>query len=399
MPARRPGRGDDVNERQFRIVTGLIAVLLGLAAVFFGIKASSGALASKYRLLADFTAAGQGLQEKSDVKIHGVNIGQVKRVRLVNGQAEVSMDISSDQKVPVASKATIRPKTLFGEKFVDIDPGTAETTGPFLKNEGHIADTLGGFELEQVLADVYPILKAIKPEDLLVVLDTLAQAGQGEGPAINRQIQNFQKVADVQANHNADTAQFLTDLAKLSDELDKRAADVIGGAVALNDALPALNSRSDELSTALRQASRLSSDVADVLEANQPFLQKNVTENGRTLQNLYDHRAQIGPLVIGLREYFEIQAEAVRIPFGDGTMLAAIKLVLGEDCPTGRDLDRGGCLSTPGPSTGSSPAGPAGGAGVTQTPAPPSSLPPVSVPPLPLQGSKAVQQLLGGLLP
>ena len=387
-----------MSDRAFRIITGLVAVLLALAAVFFGIKASSGALAPKYRVVADFSDAGQGLQEKSDVKIHGVNVGKVKSVRLVQGQAEVSMDIESDQKVPTASKATIRPKTLFGEKFVDIDPGAAETSGPFLADHGRIKDTVGGFELERVLADAYPILKAIKPEDLLVVLDTLAQAGQGEGPAINRQIGNFQKVADVSANHNADTVQFLTDLANLSDELDKRAADVIGGAQSLNDALPVLNSRSDELSTALRQASRLSTDVADVLDANQSFLQKNVTENGKTLQNLYDHRAQIGPLVIGLREYFEIQAEAVRIPFGDGTMLAAIKLVFGEDCASGRNLDTGGCLaaSSPGPSAGAGSSGQAGVGGANQTAV---TLPPVTVPVPPLSGSKAVQQVLGGLLP
>src|SRR3954468_724132 len=137
-------RGIGMSERAFRIITGLVAVLLGLAAVFFGIKASSGALAPKYRLVADFSDAGQGLQEKSDVKIHGVNVGKVKGVRLVLGRAEVSMDIESDQKVPTKSKATIRPKTLFGEKFVDIDPGAAETSSPFLKDHGRITDTVCG---------------------------------------------------------------------------------------------------------------------------------------------------------------------------------------------------------------------------------------------------------------
>ena len=34
----------------------------------------------------------------------------------------------------------------------------------------------------------YPILKAIRPEEVTTLLDTLAQAGQGLGPEINRQI-------------------------------------------------------------------------------------------------------------------------------------------------------------------------------------------------------------------
>ncbi|MDQ1396102.1 MAG: phospholipid/cholesterol/gamma-HCH transport system substrate-binding protein [Acidimicrobiaceae bacterium] len=391
-----------MSDRNFRIVSGMVALTLACGAIFFGIKFATGALNSKYQLTASFTAAGQGMQPGSDVKMHGVNIGKVKKVRLVAGRAVVRMDVKAEEKVPVKAKAIIRPKTLFGEKFIDIDPGTAETTGPFLKDEAAITDTLGGFELERVLADAYPILKAIKPEDLLVVLDTLAQAGRGEGPAVNRQIVNFRTLADLQAAHNADTAQFLTDLANLSDELDKRASDIIAGAQSLNEALPVLNARGDELSTTLRQASRLSSDLSDVLENNRPFLEKSITENSKTLQNLYDRRNEIGPLILGLREYFEVQAEAVRIPFGDGTMLAAIKLVFGEDCPQGRDLDHGGCLgaAAAAQSTGSSAgAAPSAKAGA------PAAIPPVTLPAPPslpigqvVQGSQAVSQLLGGLL-
>ena len=112
------------------------------------------------------------------------------------------MDINRPRRCRSTAKAVIRPKTLFGEKFVDIDPGPHEATGPFLKDEGQIKPTRsGGFELEQVLADLYPILKAIKPEELATVVDTLADGGQGEGAAINRTLVNLEQLADVQAAH------------------------------------------------------------------------------------------------------------------------------------------------------------------------------------------------------
>src|SRR4051812_33349526 len=139
-----------LNERTERMLVGLIAVVLALGAVYFGIKWSSGALDPKYQLNATFTAAGQGLQSGSDVKIHGVDVGSVKSVKLVDGKARVRMDIASGEKVPVDAMATIRPKTLFGEKFVDVDPGSEETSGPFLHDEGEVKRTLGGFELEKV---------------------------------------------------------------------------------------------------------------------------------------------------------------------------------------------------------------------------------------------------------
>src|SRR2546426_3248056 len=132
-------------------MTGLITLVLSAGLVVFGVLVGAGKLAPKYHLSATFSAAGQGLLPNSDVKVHGLNIGQVTSVRLVKGKARVGMKIDKGEKVPVASSATIRPKTLFGEKFVDIDPGANEARGPFLKTGGVIVNTVGGFELERVL--------------------------------------------------------------------------------------------------------------------------------------------------------------------------------------------------------------------------------------------------------
>ena len=92
------------------------------------------------------------------------------------------MRLHSDQKVPTAAVARIRAKTLFGEKFVDLDLTNAdEAHGPFLHNGDRIAHTEGGFELEQVLTDVYPILKSIDPTELATVITNLADGGRGPG--------------------------------------------------------------------------------------------------------------------------------------------------------------------------------------------------------------------------
>src|SRR6478672_9164578 len=141
-------------------MTGLITLTLFAAVAVFGVYLGSGKLSPKYHLHGKFTAAGQGLQTGSDVKIHGINVGAVSSVKLVQGEAQVNMALHDGEKVPTSASATIRPKTLFGEKFVDIEPGPNEAKGPFLKNNGFIKETTGGFELERVLSDAYPILTA-----------------------------------------------------------------------------------------------------------------------------------------------------------------------------------------------------------------------------------------------
>ena len=383
-----------LSERGVRIMTGLIALVFLVATGTFAVKAATGSLRPVYHLTATFSSAGQGLIRDSDVKIHGVPIGRVTKVHLVEGRARVTMEIHDDQRIPVGSKATIRPKTLFGEKFIDIDPGDKERSGPFLSNGDEVKDTLGGFELERVLADAFPILKAIDPAELTVIIDTLAGGARGEGAAINRQIQNWAAVSRVNAQHDADTRQFLDDLALLSDELAKRAPDVVAGAKDLNEALPVLNERGDELATFLDQASRLSADLADVLEANRPFLEKNITEGGKTLQILFDERGQIPPLLTSLRQFLQVLSEVAGFPQPDGTKLARIKFVAGGGSPCGRT--EAGCPAASGfgPTVDQSQADAGSGLGLGPLP----NVPLPALPAGPTSGAEGLLSMLGGLL-
>src|SRR4051812_22766652 len=243
--------------RTRNIITGLVALVLVTAAVTVGVRWSFGEYDDVYPIKASFTSAGEGLQKGSDIKIRGVNIGVVSSIELRDGRALVTMNISAGNKIPLSATATVRAKTLFGEKFIDIAPGDKEGSknpDDFYSTDGGSLDrcdkskqpgnscTTGGFELEQVLADAYPVLKKIDPAELMTVVHTLAEAGHGLGPNINRSIVNGEKVFDVNAAHDADTRQFLSDFAKLSDQLGLRADDLVRAANDLNIALPTLRS-------------------------------------------------------------------------------------------------------------------------------------------------------------
>src|SRR4029079_2192575 len=89
---------------------------------------------------ASFANAGQGLQHGSDVKLRGVNVGKVQSVKLEDGRALVTMEINHSTKVPTSATATVRPQTLFGEKFVDIETGSGEGAGPYYSTNGDLLD-------------------------------------------------------------------------------------------------------------------------------------------------------------------------------------------------------------------------------------------------------------------
>jgi phospholipid/cholesterol/gamma-HCH transport system substrate-binding protein len=315
-------------ERNRNMISGAVGMIIVISLVTIGIKASFGAFDGGYELRGTFAAAGQGLLSGSDVKIRGVNVGEVSNIRLVDNRALIRLRIEDGTQIPERAQAVIRPKTLFGEKFVDILPGDDELSGPYLDDGDEIVDTLGGFELEQVLTDAYPVLEAVNPAELAVVLDELATAGRGLGPNINRSIVNSATLAELGASNDAEFRQFTSDLALLAEELDIIAPDLVAGARDLNVALPTLNTRSDRLDEALTQTARLATDVADLLEANESFTTSALTDGSRALQTIFDRRSQIQPLLLGITRYTRTLAEAVRFEVGDGTMMAAVKGVV-----------------------------------------------------------------------
>ncbi len=339
-------RVDATTLRRQNVLMGAISLLLLVSTVSVGIKASFGAYAGGYRVAGRFEAAGQGLLPGSDVKVNGVKVGSVRRIELVDGQAEITMRLHDGERIPSAATARIRAKTLFGEKFIDFDlTGTDEEGGPFLGPGDRLEHTEGGFELETVLVDTYPILKEIDGTELMTVISNLAEGGRGLGEVVNRALVNGAIVSEVFAENSDKTAEFLGHLARLSGQLADSADDLLGLADASNAALPVLNDGEAQLVTILQQAGRLSNDVADLLLANKPFVDAALGDGSATLQALYDQRMQVVPLVIGLRQYLQVLTEVLRIDVGDGTLMAAVKGILGGEicavitCATGPGND------------------------------------------------------------
>ena len=257
---------------------------------------------------------------------------------------------------------------MFGEKFVDIDPGAHEASGPFLKDGGVIKNTLGGFEFERVLSDAYPILKSFKPEELGTIISTLARGGEGTGANVNHSFQNLATIATAQAGNVKETQQFIDDLAALSDTLAAKADATASGIRDAHEALPVLNARSEKFTAALSDLSRMTGDLADILENNKPLLHKLATEGGKPLDVIDSNLGQLPKTVVGLRQFFETLAESgTGIPYGNGTV-AKIKIIIGDngcqpalsdcsgDLPTGFGPNRP--LVRPGGKTTASPQAP-----------------------------------------
>ena len=78
-----------------------------------------------YRFNASFLEATQ-LAQEADVRISGVNVGKVKKIDL-SDDGRTDAEIELDDKyapIPQDSRAILRQKTLLGETYVELTPGS-----------------------------------------------------------------------------------------------------------------------------------------------------------------------------------------------------------------------------------------------------------------------------------
>src|SRR5215211_1936432 len=112
-----------------------ILIAVGFALSCFGLAlflwiAFGGPLPLKpegYRVTVPFRQATPQLAVESDVRISGVSVGKVKSIELSDNRDYADAEIEIDSQyapIPDDTKAILRAKTLLGETYVELTPGS-----------------------------------------------------------------------------------------------------------------------------------------------------------------------------------------------------------------------------------------------------------------------------------
>jgi phospholipid/cholesterol/gamma-HCH transport system substrate-binding protein len=141
----------------FSMARGLACVpaiaLLAVAASAPAVRAGDGRPAH-IEVVAEMADAG-AILAGNDVRVDGILAGQVKKIELVDNKARLTLRLSGDF-APVHRDATVavRPVSLLGERFVDLDRGSA--AAPALPDGGLIpaTQTRRSVDLDEVLSAV-----------------------------------------------------------------------------------------------------------------------------------------------------------------------------------------------------------------------------------------------------
>ncbi|HEU4912802.1 MAG TPA: MCE family protein [Actinomycetes bacterium] len=161
--------------------------------------------------------AGNQLAPPADVKLRGMIVGEVREVRSDGEKATLELALAPETAglIPADVSARLLPKTLFGEKYVDLQlPGrpSAERIA-----EGDVITqdrTATAIELETVLDNLLPLLRTIQPAKLNATLNALATALEGRGERLG---ENLELVDGYFTELNPELDTLKTDISGLAD--------------------------------------------------------------------------------------------------------------------------------------------------------------------------------------
>ena len=137
---------------------------------------------------AEFSNA-SGLRDGQFVRAFGVEIGKVKKVRLIDAGRRVKVDFNVDRSIPLyqSTTAQIRYLDLVGNRYVELSRGEGEGADRVLPPGGssRCRGTSPALDLDALIGGFKPLFRALDPEKVNTIASTIITVFQGQGSTIN----------------------------------------------------------------------------------------------------------------------------------------------------------------------------------------------------------------------
>lgn len=259
------------------------------------------------------SSPGLELNPLSDVKFQGLRVGEVRRITSDGRTARVELALDHDKlhHLPANVDAAIVPKTLFGEKFVDLkapaDPSSARLT-----DGGTIAQSRTSVEIGTLFSRLVPVLETLRPEQLSVILNSLAQALDGRGETLARTLNQLQGFAEELDPHLANLTHDIDQFAKVADVYADAAPDLarmLEATAGISREL--LMPKEEEFASFLDQVGATSDQTETVLAENSASLIKLAGRSRPVLELLDEYRSMLPCTLEGLRTFDTLGTHAI----------------------------------------------------------------------------------------
>ncbi|MEU0244934.1 MCE family protein [Streptomyces sp. NPDC006235] len=292
------------------VFIAVLALLLSLSVAVY-----RQAFTPVVRITLEADSLGNQLDPRADVKLRGLLVGEVREVRADGRKATLDIALKPENvaQIPSDVHARLLPKTLFGEKYVDLVAPRGSSARPIRAGDVITQDrTRVGIEVQQLMNDLLPLLRTVQPGKLNATLSAFATALEGRGDRIG---DNLTRVEAYLRRLNPHLPSLKEDIARFAD-----VAEVYGDAAP--DLMEILRNtvttsrtiveEKDRLAAALKSTATVAGTAEDFLDANGDRLITLGRVSRPTLELFARYSPQYPCLLAGLVRQEKASEEAFR---------------------------------------------------------------------------------------
>ncbi len=297
---------DNAREHNRLLVSGVAFLTVLALLVWLSISLYNKTFDSTTTVTVKADRAGLQLPKFGDVRIHGVLVGRVDKIDQDGEQAVITLALEPDaaERIPSDISVQILPTTLFGQKFVSLVRPEASSARPLRDGDVIPADRVEtNVELSQVLADLFPLLRAVRPQDLNRTLSALATALDGRGEQIGRTMDELGTYVGAIGEHLPTLRQDLIALAEVADAYDVAAPDLLEVLDNVTVTSKTITEKARDLDTFFSDLTGLASTATRVLATNEQNLIRMGQVTAPVIGLLAEYSPEFPCLIRGAANY------------------------------------------------------------------------------------------------
>lgn len=285
---------DSKREHNRLLVFGVVFLSLIAGLIGFSIAVYQKTFERSTMVTIEADRAGLQLAKFGDVRVNGALVGQVRAIEQRGDKARIRVALRPEaaEEIPSNVSVQILPTTLFGQKFISFV--IPETPAEDALDEGDVipADRVEtNVELSQILADLFPLLRAVRPADLNATLNALATALEGRGTQVGETLDDLETYLGEIDDHLPTLREDLVRLADVADTYNLAAPDLLAVLRNLTVTSKTIVERRADLDTFFSDLGGLARTSTRILSDNE----RNIVQVGKVTEPLLKLLAVYSP--------------------------------------------------------------------------------------------------------
>jgi len=257
---------------------------------------------------AAFTEAG-GIRKDDDVRIAGVRVGKVTGIELEGSHVRVDFKINADAAFGPQTGASIRMKTLLGQKYVALEPQGAGQLPT--DSEIPLGRTVSSYDIVNAFSDLTTTTEKVDTAQLATSLDVMATEFRDSPAHVKSALSGLSRLSTTIASRDDVLRTLLARANRVSTTVASRndtTAKLIKDADLL---LVELQARREAIHTLFTNTSELAIQLTGLVRDNRAALKPALDQLTKVLAVLTKHQQDLDQTIARLAPFTRVYANTL----------------------------------------------------------------------------------------